>query len=65
MRLGDVKRRHVQALADRLVADGLSPSTVRNALMGLRVIFRRALRDDLVALNPCDGIELPANRWQP
>jgi hypothetical protein len=62
MRLGDVKRRHVQALADRLVADGLSPSTVRNALMPLRVIFRRALRDDLVALNPCDGIELPANR---
>lgn len=30
--------------------------------MPLRVIFRRALRDDAVALNPCDGIELPANR---
>ena len=33
MRLGDVERRHVQHLADRLVADGLSPSSVRNALM--------------------------------
>lgn len=62
MRLSDVRRRHVQRLADRLVADGLSPSTVRNALMPLRVIFRRAIRDDLVILNPCDKIELPANR---
>jgi integrase len=62
MRLGDVHRRHVQRLADRLIADGLSPSTVRNAVMPLRVIYRRALRDDLVAVNPCDGLELPANR---
>jgi integrase len=62
MRLQDVQRRHVQRLADRLVGDGLSPSSVRNALMPLRVIFRRALRDGLVALNPCSGIDLPANR---
>ena len=62
MRLGDVQRRHVQRLADRLVADGLSPSSVRNALMPLRVIFRRAIRDGLAVVNPCDGIELPANR---
>ena len=38
------------------------PSTVRNALMPLRVIFRRAIRDGLVAVNPCAGIDLPANR---
>ena len=29
MRLGDVQRRHVQRLADRLVADGHSPSATR------------------------------------
>jgi integrase len=62
MRLGDVQRRHVQALADRLLADKASPSTVRNALMPLRVIYRRAIRDGLVAVNPCAGLELPANR---
>ena len=62
MRLGDVQRRHVQRLADRLTGDGLSPSTRPNALMPLRVIFRRALRDGLVGLNPCTGLELPANR---
>ena len=30
--------------------------------MPLRVIFRRAIRDGLVAVNPCDRLELPANR---
>ena len=62
MRLGDIERRHVQRLADRLVADGLSPSSVRNALMPLRVIFRRAIRADLASVNPCSGVDLPANR---
>jgi integrase len=62
MRLAEVKRRHVQNLADLLVAEDAAPSTVRNALMPLRVIFRRALRDDEVSVNPCDGLELPANR---
>jgi integrase len=62
MRLGDVQRRHVQRLVDRLVADGHSASTVRNAILPLRVIYRRALRDGDVAVNPCAGIELPANR---
>jgi integrase len=62
MRLGDVQRRHVQHLADQLIGDGRSPSTVRNALMPLRVIYRRAIRDGLVAVNPCAGLDLPANR---
>jgi integrase len=30
--------------------------------MPLRVVFRRAIRDELVALNPCERIDLPANR---
>lgn len=62
LRLAEVKRRHVQRFADRLVADGNSPSTVRNALMPLRVIYRRAIRDDLVTVNPCENVDLPANR---
>ena len=62
VKLGDVTRRHVQGLADSLSADGRSPSTVRNALMPIRVIFRRALRDGLVSVNPTGGVELPANR---
>lgn len=62
MRLGDVKRRHVQAIVDRLVADGRAPSTVRNATLPLRVIYRRAIRAELVAVSPCVALDLPANR---
>jgi hypothetical protein len=58
-RLGDLKGRHAQRLADRLVAAEHAPSTAHNALMPLRVIFRRALRDGLAAVSPCDGLELP------
>jgi hypothetical protein len=29
-------------------------------LVPLRVVYRRALRDGLVAVNPCVGVELPA-----
>ena len=62
MRLGDVRRRHVQALADRLIADGYSASTIRNALLPLRVIYRRAIRAELVASSPCEALDLPASR---
>ena len=50
---------------------GCSPSTVRNALMPLRVIYRRAIRDGLVAVNPCDKARAagepqpPASRSSP
>jgi integrase len=62
MPLGDVHRRHLQAFADRLYATGLNPSTIRNALIPLRVMFRVALRDGDLAVNPTTGLELPAYR---
>ena len=43
-RLGDVQRRDVQRLADDLLGEGLDPSTVRNVLMPLRVIYRTSDR---------------------
>jgi integrase len=61
-RLSDVQRRDVQKLADDLLAEGRDPSTIRNALMPLRVIFRRALEDRDVAINPCTHLRLPAVR---
>ncbi len=58
MRLSDVRRTDVQDLADRLTAEGLAASTVQNQLDPLRVIFRRAVRRDLVAVDPTKGLEL-------
>ncbi len=60
LRLSEIRRTDVQDLADRLCAEGLNASTVRNTLMPLRVIFRRALARGEIAVNPTTGLELPA-----
>ena len=61
-RLGDIHRLDVQDFADRLLAKGLDPSTVRNALMPLRALCRRALMRGDIAINPTMGLELAAAR---
>ncbi len=61
-RLGEVQHRDVQRIADDLLAEGRDPSTIRNALMPLRVIFRRAVEDGDCAVNPCTHLRLPAVR---
>jgi integrase len=52
----------MSSLADELPAAGKDPSTIRNAVMPLRVIYRRALEDGELAVNPCAGLRLPAVR---
>lgn len=59
-RLSDIGRADLQDLADRMLAEGLDPSTIRNQLMPLRVVFRRAVSRGEVALNPTAALELPA-----
>lgn len=61
-RLTDLRRPDAQALVERLLGGGLSASTVRNAVMPLRVIYRRAVRDDEVESNPLTGLDMPASR---
>ncbi len=61
-RLSDVRRRDVQDFIDRLLASGLDGSTVRNTLDPLRVIFRRAIAREDVALDPMTGLEVPASK---
>lgn len=61
-RLADIRRGELQVLIDRLLADGHDPSTIRNSLLPVRAIFRRALARGEVAVNPTTGLELPAVR---
>lgn len=61
-RLNDIRRSDVQRLVNRLMRKGISPSTIRNAVMPLRGIYRQALALDDVAVNPTIGIQLPAVR---
>lgn len=62
VRLSAVHRSDLQALADGLLADGLSPSAVQVAMNPLRAIFRHAIERDELAVNPCSGLRLPAVR---
>jgi integrase len=62
VRLSALARVDVQDYADRLLAEGLDPSTIRNILMPLRAIYRRALARGEVTVNPMTGLELPAVR---
>lgn len=57
-KLTDVTRADVQDLVDRLTGQGLSPSTVLNTLDPLRRMYDRAVKRDLVAIDPTDGLEL-------
>lgn len=62
LRLSDVRRTDVQDLADRMLAEGRDPSTIRNALMPLRAVFRRAVSRGEILVNPMANLDLPAVR---
>jgi integrase len=61
-RLSRIQRRDVQRLVDDLLVSGADPSTIRNALKPLQVIYRRAIEDGDLAVNPCERLRLPAAR---
>jgi integrase len=60
IRLSDLAVEDVQAYADQLLAAKAKPSTIRNAIMPIRVICRWRRRE--VAVNPTLGLTLPAVR---
>jgi integrase len=62
VKLSEISRVELQDLADRLLAQGLDPSTIRNTFMPLRAIFRRAVSRGELTVNPTTGLELPAVR---
>lgn len=61
-KLSELRRVDVQDFAGRMLAEGLDPSTIRNVLMPMRAIFRRAVARGDVAVSPMSGLELPAVR---
>jgi integrase len=63
VKLAELSGGDVQAFVDRLVAEGMDPSTIRNTLMPLRAVYRRACRPGgEVLVNPTRGLEIPAPR---
>lgn len=60
LRLSDLTLDDLQDYADRLLAAGAGASTIRNAIMPVRVICRWRRRE--VPMNPTAGLSLPAVR---
>lgn len=61
-RLSELTRADIQGFVDRLLTQGLAPSTIANTVNPLQAIYRHAVRRDLVAINPTRDVELPAAR---
>jgi integrase len=61
-RVSDIRRSDVQRLVNALMFEGLNPSSIRNAIMPLRAIYRHAIALDEVAVNPTMALQLPAVR---
>jgi integrase len=62
LRLSALTRHRVQDLVDEMVARGVAPSTVGNAILPLRAICRRALDREEIAVNPTERLALPRER---
>jgi integrase len=60
LRLDEIERQDLQALANRLRTTGLDPSTVRNAIAPVRCIYREAEDRQEIAVNPTSGLKLQA-----
>jgi integrase len=62
VKVADVRRRDLQALADELLGSGLSPATVSNVVNPIQAFYRRAVDRDELAYNPSERIDLPNGR---
>lgn len=61
-KLQELRRQDIQRLADDLAGREISAATLRNALLPLRAVCRRALSRGDIQVNPTTGLEIPAVR---
>lgn len=59
-KVAEIRPVHVKRLVQTLLADGYAPSTVRNTVTALRVLFKWAISEELASSNPCDDVALPS-----
>ena len=59
MPLRDVRRQHVQALLDRLAAEGLSESRIRSVISAVRALYGYAIDRGYAEFSPATGLTIP------
>lgn len=62
MRLQDIRRTHVQAFVDELVASNRGATTVRRIVAVLQGVLSAAVRDELIDQTPARQLDLPPVR---
>ena len=60
MRMMDILPEHVREWVACMKAGGVSPPTIRYAMVVLGAIFTTALDDQITSLRPCRGVQTPA-----
>jgi integrase len=58
-RLADVDHADLLELKEQLLGEGCSASTIRNTFVPLQAVYRRAVRNGAVPVNPALDLELP------
>jgi integrase len=58
-KLGSVDHNDLLALQERLQADAVSASTIRNTFVPIQAVYRRAWKQGRVPVNPAIDLELP------
>jgi len=59
MPLRDVRRRHIQALIDRLAEEQLSESRIRSVVSAVRALYAYSIEQGHVEFSPADGLVIP------
>lgn len=58
--LQSIRGSDIQRMYNKMIADGLSPKTVKNVGAVMHKAFSMAVKQGMIAANPCDAAELPA-----
>jgi len=60
-KFSQVQRLDVQELVDKMHGSGLTPSSIRGAIMPLKAMYRRAVARGQLPINPTTGLEMAAD----
>ena len=60
--LAQLRRSHIELWVKRMAADGLAPGTIRTRVNNVRAVLRAAVRDQVIAVDPSNGVTLPRDR---
>ena len=57
-----IRTSQIEAWVQQQDSDGLAPSTIGVRFQQVRSVFRAAIRDKVIAVDPCIGVRLPRKR---